>query len=486
MRHSRLTRWLVLVAAVGLCGVALADDRDFLREVAAPPNIIFILDSSSSMVASPEVPGILDGAKVNAAMVPGAGDDPYSRMGIAKKVLDDFLDTVGQANFALAGYAQAQPTDASNPIPQKHWVYEARAQDRFHMIEATYAYRMGYSENHSGIILDVPADIIKNRLIGYKLYFDPATTATTDRFGPVNAYDTGWIDYTYTDPGPPVTQVDVPPPYDLMPIYFGNCFVDNMQTPADDTDDVTLCKDNVFPFYDSGIRDGGTGQIIPEEWYYGQLDPADEDYPGCDPNDPIWDDGTGSPVAGACENAWEEMVGPNLIKYKRRIRLEIPTTVGGNPNHFLAVDSGGSPVGNEAVAETGQPEDYDLDSVNEGDYDGDDTSDWMLYVNSVEERDTQVCVPAGTLPTWTPTFTITPTPTETFTPTPTQTPTCRVSVTNMRKGSSSGYAGQMGATLYNGHPQTATIERLYFDWGQNMRKWAYHDWMRICTDGATN
>ena len=39
----------------------------------------------------------------------------------------------------------------------------------------------------SGILLDVPADILKNAMIGYKLYFDPETTPTTDRFGPLGS-----------------------------------------------------------------------------------------------------------------------------------------------------------------------------------------------------------------------------------------------------------------------------------------------------------
>jgi hypothetical protein len=492
MKTQRFTFWVAMVAALAVAGLASANDRDFLREVAAAPNLIFILDTSSSMVASPEVtmtgdpavPTAVEGALVTAAMVPGAGDDPYSRMGIAKKVLREFLDDVGEANVALAGYAQAQPSDGSNGVPQKHWVYEARAQDRFHMVEATYAYRMGYSENHAGIILDVPADILKYGMIGYKPYFNPATTPVTDRFGPLNAYDTGWVDYTYSDPGPPITVVNVSPPFDLMPMYFGNCFVDNMQTPLDDTDDVTLCDSNhVFPFYDSGVRDTSFPyQLIPESWYYGQLDPSDEDYPGCDPNDPIWDDGTGSPVAGACQNEWEETSGASLIQYRRRVRLEIPATYLGNPNHFFAVDSGGTPVGNTQVADGGA-EDYDLDGFADPDYDEDETNDWMLYVHSVEERDQRSCVPAAALPTWTPTPTVTPTPTETFTPTPTPTPICRVTVDNMRV-TGSGYAGAMGATIVNGHPSTAIITRIFSDWGANMRKWAYHDWMRICTDGA--
>jgi hypothetical protein len=269
-----------------------------------------------------------------------------------------------------------------------------------------------------------------------------------------------------------------------MPIYFGNCFVDNKETPGDPSDDVTLCKDGVFPFYDSGVRDG-SGNLIPEEWYYGELDPALEDYPDCDPNDPIWDsDGDGNPDPGACVNEWEETVGPDLYQYRRRVKLEIPATWGGQPNHFLAVDTGGNLVGNEVVTETGVPEDYDLDGTREGDYDGDDANDWMMYVNSVEERDYRICAPAASLPTWTPTPTITPTLTPTITPTPTPTPVCRVSVYDMRSYSTSAYSGYMGATINNGHAETATITRIYFDWATGMRKWAYNEWHRICTDGG--
>jgi hypothetical protein len=109
----------------------------------------------------------------------------------------------------------------------------------------------------------------------------------------------------------------------------------------------------------------------------------------------------------------------------------------------------------------------------------------MLYVNSVEERDVRVCVPSAGLPTWTPTFTVTPTPTDTVTPTMTPTPVCRMSVYDMRSkyGQNNTY-GYMGATITNGHPMTATITRIYWDWAADMRKWAYNDWMRICTDGG--
>ncbi len=167
MRHQRLITAAALVAALATAGSMTADDRNFMTAAAAPPNLIFILDTSSSMVLSPEVttegdppvPAALEGALLSSGNVPGAGDDPYSRMGIAKRVLKDFLDDVGVANVVLAGYAQAEPADGSNGVPLKHWVYEARAQDRFHMLEASYAYRFGYAENHAGILLDNPGEI---------------------------------------------------------------------------------------------------------------------------------------------------------------------------------------------------------------------------------------------------------------------------------------------------------------------------------------
>ncbi len=509
MRHQLLiTSTILAAAALLLTAPADADDRDFLREVSAPPNLIFILDTSSSMVGSPETAssllpesecdpnaivvdtdgdGVADstdpfdcsnGLRVPFAMVPGGGDDPYSRMGIAKKVLRDFLEDVGEANIALAGYAQAQPADGSDGVPQKHWVYEARAQDRFHMIESTYAYRMGYAESHTGFLLDVPADILKQRMIGYKLYFNPETTPLGERFGPLNAYDTGYLDILENGSSWPV-------PYDLMPIYFGNCFVDDRDTPGDTSDDQTLCLDNVFPYYDAGQRDAVSGDIVPAEWYYGEAE--GEDYPGCDPNDPIWDaDGNGVPDPGACQNEWEEPSGADVIQYRRRVRLEIPSTFGGSPNHFLASDGAGGYVGNASVVDAPLNQDYDLDGFGDPDVDGDEANDWMLYVNSVEERDYRTCVAGASLPTWTPTPTFTLTPTETPTPTPTPTPICRVTVDNMssRNGDYNTY-GYMTARIINGHATTATITRIYWDWGTNMRKWAYNDWMRICTDGAS-
>ena len=95
MKHQPLiTSTILAAAALLLTAPAAADDKDFLREVSAAPNLIFILDTSSSMVLSPEVtlagdppaPASVNGALVSAGNVPGGGDDPYSRKGIAKRV----------------------------------------------------------------------------------------------------------------------------------------------------------------------------------------------------------------------------------------------------------------------------------------------------------------------------------------------------------------------------------------------------------------
>ncbi len=113
----------VMVALVA--ATAAADDRDFLRERAAKPNILILLDTSTSMMGTSEVaPEFSEGqgpSIVNSGMLPGAGDDPRSRMGIAKAVLRSFLQSVTDANFALAGYQYEMPRDASTqhrqPLP---------------------------------------------------------------------------------------------------------------------------------------------------------------------------------------------------------------------------------------------------------------------------------------------------------------------------------------------------------------------------------
>jgi len=411
--HRALTAAAILVALC-LAGTVSADDRDFLRERAAKPNLLFILDSSGSMVGSPEAPGQMLSSVAPFGMVPGGGDDPYSRMGIAKRVLLNFLRDVTDANYALASYAQAQPADGSNAIPTKHWVYEAvgfwnknaappayRA-DRFHMIEPNYAYRFGYGETFSGILLDNPANILKKQLIGYDPYFDDALALPT-RFGPVNAYD-----------------VDNTLPYDLMPVYFDNCFLDDMGTPADTTDDVHVCPkpgDFIFPFYASGIRDSSTGIMTADEWYYGNL--ATKRFDDCEPNRTADGD---NPDDG-CLIEWNDNSGAILVQRMRRVRLEIPAAnPDGDPNHPLGIldpdgvaNSGDeTPAGNKQITDPGG----DAYTFADDDLDGDTVSDWILYVDSVEEQNSRECGPPTQWPTWTPTLTPTNTPTATPTPTP--------------------------------------------------------------------
>ena len=346
------------------------------------------------------------GSRVGLNMVPGGGDDPYSRMGIAKRVLRDFLTDVTDATYALAGYAQAQPPDGSNAVPQKHWVYEARVGDRFNLIEPDFAYRLGYAETFAGVLLDNPADILKGSMIGYTPYFT-SSTPMLDRYGPTNAFSTGIVE------GP----MELPLPYDLLPVYFGTCIEDDKGTP-ETTDDETVCRDNVFPFYATGERDID-GNMMTEEFYYG--DPGSGRFPGCEPN--RVPDAT-NPDDG-CFAKWWVIGGGISTDNRRRVQVRIPPTgPDGEPNHFRAIDGTGAWVGNEQKPDAGK-EDYDLNSETvEVDYDGSETSDWLLWVEVVEEQRSQTCnfvvVPTNT-PTATPSAS--PTPTETPTPSPTWTPT---------------------------------------------------------------
>ena len=75
MRLNKCCRaWLALAVAVLVAGTAVADDRNFLRQLNAPPNLIFILDTSGSMIGTPEEPLTADRPPVPFAMVPGGGE----------------------------------------------------------------------------------------------------------------------------------------------------------------------------------------------------------------------------------------------------------------------------------------------------------------------------------------------------------------------------------------------------------------------------
>jgi hypothetical protein len=417
--NTNFTPWLALAVAALIAGTAVADDRNFLRQLNAPPNLIFILDTSGSMIGTPEEPLTADRPPVPFAMVPGGGDDPYSRMGIAKRVLKDFLEDV-DANYVLAGYAQGRPPDPEFPVPRKHWVYEgigvedggSYRSDRFHLMEKGYSYRFGWTESFSGIILDNPASIYKARMIGYSPYFDPddlGAYPVEDRYGPESAKD--------VDPGRQ---------FDQLPMYLGfTCIIDDMGTPADTGDDVQRCTDRVFPFYDTGMN-WPDGSAVVDMWYYGN--PATSRFDNCE----AWKTPTVEQPDDGCLTTWFDNTGTipgffgRKVEFKRRVRLEIPdyNPVTGDPNHPLGIyDQDGVtmsgdevPIGNQAVADLGG-EDYDLDGHDDPDYDDDDASDWVLYVDSVEQLSLR---DAGTVetPTFTPTHTPTDTPTHTPTPTP--------------------------------------------------------------------
>jgi len=411
-RHRRCSWWLVAVAAVLVCcGPAEADDKALLRERAEPPNLLIILDTSGSMAGSLEAISLdpndpngdvdpndpsYDAYGSEMAMLPGAGDDPRSRMLGAKVVLRSFLTGLdpGTANFALAGYAQQV-----NSIETKHWTYESRAGDRFSLVEPSYAYRVGFNNDLAGEPLINPSDLAKDRLIGYQLYHS-GSTEPLSRYGPSTAQDFD----------PSLTK-------DTLPIYFGQHL---LLDPNDPNDDVYV--DGVFPAYGSGSAD--------EQWAYSFdfCDPADhpdnDDWANAATGWQSWD-------AANKENAckpfwmWPKVGEPTKVyQFARRTHLEM---VSGNfprslPNSTADPDDPTAYTGNTWGADSGG-EDYNLDGTDDADLDGTSAGDWIMYVDLIEERKRRECDIASLLPTWTPTPSPTPTPTPTNTPTPTPTPT---------------------------------------------------------------
>ncbi len=160
-------------------------------------------------------------------------------------------------------------------------------------------------------------------MIGYTPYFDPSAPIL-DRYGPTNAWSTGIVE----------GDLELPLPYDLLPVYFGTCFEDDKGTEAT-IDDQTVCADNVFPFYATGERDID-GNMMTEEYYYG--DPGSGRFPGCTPS--RTPDGT-NPDDG-CFAKWWIVGGGESIDNRRRIQVRIPaTSPDGEPNHFRAIDGYG-------------------------------------------------------------------------------------------------------------------------------------------------
>ncbi len=367
MTPAASCRALLVAATTALTAVAAADDRDLLAGPAAPPNVLLLVDTSTAMAGGVDPLDPASPTTTPAPMVPGAGDDPESGLGVAKRVLGELLRAVPEANFALAAFAQ----DARR-APTAHWVYEALDRDRFRMVESSFAYRCGANRDFQGRPLRYPnpAEIAADILIGYTPYHrQPATGA---RYGPFPE-------------GPPDPRV----PSDLLPIYFGQC-VEPGRAPDGPEDDP--CVESVFPV---------TGAATPDElWSYSfdrRCDPRD------DPDDrhalvPSWDRADNH----ACDSSWRRPACPGcqgVVEHARRARLEIRR--GYRP---LAQDPTGEWVGNDLVDDL-VDEDYDLDGdPSEPDLDGSDEvaptdplygKDWVMLVDLVEERRHRTCESPG-------------------------------------------------------------------------------------------
>ncbi len=413
MHRTTLRNCLALLIAAAVLPAA-ADDRDLLRDVSAPSNILIILDSSGSMVGTTENGGVSRTPPYAPfAMMPGSGDDPRSRMGVAKRVLQDFLATTTNINFAFAQYSQTLPE--TNPIFQKHWVYEALGliqadgtlitdgdgnaiADRFQIVEPGYAFRVGFNVDFDSRALRDPADLATDAMVGQRVAFydrrftdpetqtpDPLYEPPETRYGPIGA----------------ATLLSDPTLYDVMPVYFGG-------SPA-----------WVFP---SGA----------DPWSYGSWDTTrmEQRFRRC-LADTIDADDDGTPDdPDACKATWNVPIAGTLVtQWQRRARVEIVNPAV-NPlatveHHPLAVDQTGTPVGNVELAGRRGVVNYNLDATSpDADLDGNDASDWVMYVEVVEERRSRECDIPSSFPTWTPTASPTATPslTPTITPTPTPEP----------------------------------------------------------------
>ena len=373
MQRPYRVAWLLPVLAVALAADPLgADDRNLLRDVSAPPNILIVFDSSGSMIGTPES-GPVRRPYPSYGMNPGSGDDPRSRMGIAKDVLTTFLNNATNINFAFAQYAQSLPE--VQPIYQKHWVYEALGTDRFRIVEPGYAFRVGFNTDFTGGGLIDPADLATDVMIGEKVQYADAS-AVESRYGPITV----------------ATLLGDPQLYDKMPIYFGD--------------------PNRFVFPGS----------LADPWSHGTYDTTtmEQRFRRCTA-DQVDSNGDGTPDdPDACKATWfESLSSVRTRQWQRQARLEMQPD-----QSWLAVDRAtGLPVGNHHVAGRHGVTDYNADGSADNDIDKDNDYDWIMYVDLVEQRRSRDCdaTPSG-FPTWTPTPTQTATVTETPTATPTETP----------------------------------------------------------------
>jgi|GEM_PF-1485197 len=94
-----------------------ADDIDLLRVDAADPFVLILLDTSASMGLQP--PGSGDQNQYLGDLAPADGDDPGSKLFLAKKALYEVFSQVGNLSFGFATYNKDHLS-----VVRKHWLYE--------------------------------------------------------------------------------------------------------------------------------------------------------------------------------------------------------------------------------------------------------------------------------------------------------------------------------------------------------------------------
>src|SRR5512143_43710 len=100
---------------------AAADDKDFLRPRAdsVPPNLLIVFGNSQTLTQPISFTGL------NFSTFDGDGDSRGSKMGAAKRVIQQFVqDFHTDYNIGLTSFSH-NPNVGSITISRKHWVYAA-------------------------------------------------------------------------------------------------------------------------------------------------------------------------------------------------------------------------------------------------------------------------------------------------------------------------------------------------------------------------
>ena len=138
-QHRSLFHPLFAVFLIGgMLGMMLAtsqpawtDDRDLLRFNSAEPYLFILLDSSASMAMRMD----------NGAATLAAGDDPNSKLYIAKSALYEVFKDVDDVNFGFATFNQNQER-----VRGKHWLYYVDASSLPSNWSSSWPFASGSSE----------------------------------------------------------------------------------------------------------------------------------------------------------------------------------------------------------------------------------------------------------------------------------------------------------------------------------------------------